>query len=233
MGMAEVDTVKRLSCLAAIFISVLLFTGGNAWSASPRLSAESTANQLISRADKAFRLANYKQSAAILRQAITESGHKVSPVLWNKYRLAVLARAGDDYLSGVPKNRYRVPVAVFGRDYQKEGIRKYFLLDVRQPEEFVKSHIAGALNVPFRQVLRHLAWLPGAGSDKVILIICRSQHRANHVLVVLRELGYTNAYTLQGGYHAYRKWLQKNPLPGAGSTPSVPPKADDEEDFSC
>jgi rhodanese-related sulfurtransferase len=155
-------------------------------------------------------------------------------VLWHKYRLAVLAQAGDDYLSGVPKNRYRVPVAVFGRDYQKEGIRKYFLLDVRQPEEFVRSHIAGALNVPFRQVLRHLAWLPKAGSDKVILIICRSQHRANHVLVVLRELGYTNAYTLQGGYHAYRKWLQKNALPGAGSKPAVPPKADDEEeDFSC
>ncbi len=227
--------MKQLSCLLAMFLCVLLPVGGAAWPASPQSSVNSAAvDQVINRADKAFGQADYKQATAILRQAITESADKACPTLWRKYRRAVLAQAGDDYLRGVPRDRYRVPVAVFGRDYEKEGITKYFLLDVRQPGEFVKSHIAGALNIPFRQVLRHLDRLPRPGKNRILLIICRSQHRANHVLVVLRELGYTNAYTLQGGYHAYQKWLQKKSLPSAGSTLPKSPKADDEEeDFSC
>ncbi len=216
-----------------MFLSVLLLTCGEVWPASPQSSTGGAVDKEINQADKAFGLADYKRAAAILRQAITGSGAKSRPILWSKYKRAVLAQASDDYLSGVPKDRYRVSAAVFGRDYKKEGIAKYFLLDVRQPDEFIKSHIAGALNIPFRQVLHHLAWLPEAGKGRILLIICRSQHRANHVLVILRELGYTNAYTLQGGYHAYQQWLRKDALPAAGSAPPVPPKADEEEDFSC
>ncbi len=226
--------MKQLSCLLTMFLSVLLFTCGEVWPASPQSSAGGAIEKEINRADKAFGKADYKRSAAILRQAVTKYDAKAGPVFWRKYRRTVLAQAGNDYLSGVPKNRYRVPAAVFGRDYRKEGIVRYFLLDVRQPDEFIKSHIAGSLNIPFRQVLRHLDWLPSPGKDRVLLIICRSQHRANQVLVILRELGYTNAYTLQGGYHAYKKWLRKRALPGAGSTPAAPHNTDgEEEDFSC
>jgi len=225
--------VKNLSCLLVSYVGLFLLLTTPALAASPPLSGNQICSKPLRQAEESFKKGNYKSAAGILRKAIMKSGNEACDKLWSKYRRAVLAQAGDDYLTGVPKDRYRVPAAVFGRDYKKEGINKYFLLDVRQPEEFVKSHIAGALNIPFRQVLRHLDWLPKAGKDKVILIICRSQHRANHVLVVLRELGYSNAYTLQGGYHSYQKWLQKGALPGDGSAPLTPPKDEEEEDFSC
>jgi len=192
-----------------------------------------TSSQVLQQAGQLFRHADYKQAENVLRREIMKLGNNARSKIWNRYRQALLARAGDDYLSTVPKDRYRVPVAIFGSDYNKEGIAryflgiaKYFLLDVRQTAEFAKSHIAGSLNVPFRQVLRHLDWLPKPGTNKVLLIICRSQHRANHVLVILRELGYTNAYTLRGGYHAYQRWLKKRPK----SRGTV---SDAEEDFGC
>jgi rhodanese-related sulfurtransferase len=224
----------RLQMKRLLLCSVaILFLGGMTAQAAPMPDGGQICTKTMQRAEKSFKKADYKQAAGMLRQEIKKLGDKACDKLWSKYRRAVLAEAGDIYLQGVPKDRYRVPAAIFGSDYKKEGIRKYFLLDVRQPKEFVKSHIAGSLNVPFRQVLRHLAWLPRAGKDKVLLIICRSQHRANHVLVVLRELGYTNAYTLQGGYHAYRKWLEKGAKEGKGTAPATPPKDEEEEDFSC
>jgi rhodanese-related sulfurtransferase len=216
---------------SALCAAAILFLSVATVSAAPNNGAQCT--ETLKEATQLFNKGDYKKTAEVLQQEIMKLGANSCDKLWNKYQRAVLAQAGDVYLTGVPKDRYRVSAAVFGNDYKKEGIAKYFLLDVRQPEEFVKSHIAGSLNVPFRQALRHLEWLPKAGKDKVLLIICRSQHRANHVLVVLRELGYTNAFTLQGGYHAYQKWLQKGALPGKGEAPKTPPPDEEEEDFSC
>ncbi|MFW8600474.1 rhodanese-like domain-containing protein [Desulfobacterota bacterium M19] len=223
-----------LFCLIINFSLVSLCAARPLNSALPTSVSESKCARVLTRARQLYRKADYKQEAAVLRQAITKFGGRACDSLWRNYRQSLLAQAGDDYLTAVPRDRYRIPAAVFGGDYKKAGISKYFLLDVRQPEEFIKSHIAGSLNIPFRQVLRHLNWLPKPGRDKVLLIICRSQHRANYVLVVLRELGYSNAYTLQGGYRAYQKWLEKGEHAGPGSAPATPPKSDDEEeDFSC
>ena len=184
--------------------------------------------KIMSEADKSFAGNHFRRASILLKQALIKAPEYEE--LWIKYDRAVLAQAGNEYLTGVPKDRYRLSVNKFGTDYSKgPGLGNYFLLDVRDSDEFVKSHIAGSINVPFRTVLQNIDLLPKPDSGKILLIICRSQHRANHDLVVLRELGYTNAYTLQGGYHAYQIWLNKL-FPGQN-------KGDQgnevEEDFGC
>lgn len=195
--------MKLLSVLLTmLLLSAVFLNGGEAWPASPpSQGATSGITQTLQEADSAFSHSNFTLATEILRRLLTQAPS--SSELWMKYNRAVLAKAGNDYLQSVPKDRYRIESLCLMADLER-GSNDYFLLDVRQPEEFAQGHLAGAVNIPLRQVLDHLNQLPKPQSGKILLIICRSQHRANHVLVILRELGYTNAFTLRGGYTAYR-----------------------------
>ena len=58
-----------------------------------------------------------------------------------------------------------------------------FLLDVRQPDEYVEAHVPGALLVPLDEVPARAGELP---ADTEILVICRSgarSHRAAEYLI--------------------------------------------------
>jgi rhodanese-related sulfurtransferase len=194
------------------------------------LPAEAVA--MVTEADRSFTANRFARARELLQQAlITAPG---SEALWAKYDRAVVAEAGNEYITGMPAARYRIGVDTFGPEYEKgAGLGNYFLLDLRDPEEFVQGHIAGSINIPFRTVLRHGDLLPKPDSGKILLLICRSQHRANHVLVVLRELGYTNAFTLQEGYSAYRTWQKRVSPSGKGDQEKKEEQEPVEQDFGC
>ncbi|MCP5102326.1 MAG: rhodanese-like domain-containing protein, partial [bacterium] len=65
-----------------------------------------------------------------------------------------------------------------------------FLLDVRRPEDFRKSHIRGAVNIFWLELLQpeNLKKLP---RDQEIVLICYVGHTASQALVMLRLLGYS------------------------------------------
>jgi len=73
-------------------------------------------------------------------------------------------------------------------DLQKK-LDKYFILDVRKPDDFKKGHIKGAKNIFWMDVLKdnNLAKLP---LDETIVIVCYVGHTASQVLVALKLLGY-------------------------------------------
>ena len=68
---------------------------------------------------------------------------------------------------------------------------------VRRPEDFQKSHIKGAVNIFWLELLEpeNLKKLP---RDKEIIIVCYVGHSASQTLVMLRLLGY-NAFVLKYG----------------------------------
>lgn len=83
------------------------------------------------------------------------------------------------------------------------------ILDVRTPYEFTQDgHVKGAKLLPLQQ-------LSGLGSKAVqqipfekssdIYIICRSGNRSLHAAHILRNLGYTNAVSVQGGTSAWAR----------------------------
>jgi rhodanese-related sulfurtransferase len=142
---------------------------------------------------------------------------------WEVYRQASVAAAADDYLSHLPPSRYRIDTQHFIEN-QVNGM-DYFIIDVREPDEFAAGHIDGAVNIPLRELGHSLDRLP-EGKTMPVLVYCHTQKRATHALVVLRELGYSNVSNLIGGWAAYQEWKAANPVlptPGPTSTPEPEP----------
>ncbi len=70
-----------------------------------------------------------------------------------------------------------------------------FILDVRNPSEFVVESVPGAVNIPLPQLRARLAELP---KDREIQVTCRSAQRAHSATRILLQNGF-NAANLSGG----------------------------------
>ncbi|NOY99655.1 MAG: rhodanese-like domain-containing protein [Chloroflexi bacterium] len=181
---------------------------------------------LVEQAQQAYAGAAYASAMQFARQAAIANPE--DDTAWELYAQASVANAGDTYLQEIPDHRYRLPVDVFVRDRVNHA-KDWFVIDVREPDEFAAGHIAGAINIPYREILRHLDELPNSKAAP-ILLYCHSQKRAAHDLVILHELGYRKVYNLEGGYEAYEEWMTNNAIPTPGPTPTPGPN---EPDFGC
>ncbi len=87
---------------------------------------------------------------------------------------------------------------------KRSGDPGFVLLDVRTPKEFNEERIDGAVMVDylspsFRDEMAKL------DRRKTYLIYCRTGHRTNGALKVMRELGFLNVYEFAGGI---TKWKE-------------------------
>ncbi len=101
-----------------------------------------------------------------------------------------------------------------------------FLLDVREVAEVQKGYIAGAVNIPIRDLLKNLDKLPA--QNQKIVTYCSCGHRGALAMSTLRLLGYTDVFNLGGGSVAWTKsgLPLKSGLPeapAAGMAPAVNP----------
>lgn len=77
------------------------------------------------------------------------------------------------------------------------------VIDIRTAEDFARGHVAGAVNVPFKE-------LAGAGEkvqrfkDRPVLVCCQSGSTASAAARQLRGLGVSDARVLAGGINAWR-----------------------------
>ncbi|TYG86594.1 hypothetical protein ES288_A13G146000v1 [Gossypium darwinii] len=84
----------------------------------------------------------------------------------------------------------------------------YCYLDVRTPEEFSKSHIDHAFNVPYMfitqegtEFLKEVSLI--LKKDDHIIVGCNSGGRGVRACVDLIEAGYENVSNMEGGYSAW------------------------------
>jgi rhodanese-related sulfurtransferase len=87
---------------------------------------------------------------------------------------------------------------------KRSGDSGFVLLDVRTPKEFNEERIGGAVMVDylspsFRDEVAKL------DRGKMYLVYCRTGHRTNGALKVMRELGFPNVYEFTGGI---TKWKE-------------------------
>jgi rhodanese-related sulfurtransferase len=115
-----------------------------------------------------------------------------------------------DFLANLPDDWLQVPA-------QDVATSKPFILDVRGAEDYAKGFIAGAVDIPLRELTTSLRALPPM--DRDIVVVCDTGHRAAVGMGILQLLGYKKAKSLEGGMHA---WRQAN-LPVV--TGPVPPRA--------
>jgi|SRR5579871_3386608 len=74
-----------------------------------------------------------------------------------------------------------------------------FLLDVREPDEWVAGHAAAAAHIPLGQVPGRTAEVP---RDGTVVVICRVGGRSNQAAAYLRAQGF-DAVNLAGGMQAW------------------------------
>ena len=80
---------------------------------------------------------------------------------------------------------------------------KAVVVDVSEPEEFAKGHVAGARNVPFGQLEQKLE---GSVKNKAlpVILVCPSGARASRAVSVVKKLGYGQVQALSGGTGAWK-----------------------------
>lgn len=113
---------------------------------------------------------------------------------------ALTVREVGSFLTDLPSDFYGMQPAA--AKAQMDAIKPY-ILDVREPSEFKDGFIAGAVNIPIRELASKIASLP---KDKPIIVYCGIGHRGAMALVFLRGQGY-NAKSIQGGY---KSWVAAN-----------------------
>jgi len=76
------------------------------------------------------------------------------------------------------------------------------ILDVRTPEEFKQGAIKEAVNINFydKNFKDQLGQLD---KSKPVMLYCKSGGRSGKTLAILKEMGFSEAYDLIGGYTAW------------------------------
>ena len=127
-----------------------------------------------------------------------------------------------DFLTNLPAGFYTVTATDLSVEMTEAAP---FLLDVREAADLeTNGYIAGAVNIPVREVLANLDKLPA--QDAKIVIYCASGHRGAMVMAALRFLGWTDVRNLAGGTGAWAKagFTFETGLPAApvaGTAPEV------------
>jgi glyoxylase-like metal-dependent hydrolase (beta-lactamase superfamily II)/rhodanese-related sulfurtransferase len=75
------------------------------------------------------------------------------------------------------------------------------LIDVREPEEYARGHIAGAINIPQCDLATRLADVP---KDRPVMTICASGMRSLRSAQFLHQQGYHDVASVAGGTNAWR-----------------------------
>lgn len=85
------------------------------------------------------------------------------------------------------------------REQLQKSSRK-LLIDVREPHEFRKGHIAGAVNIPLSGLNSRIGELP---KDKELYLYCQSGMRSKRAAGLLLKKGYSQVSHLKGGFSAW------------------------------
>jgi rhodanese-related sulfurtransferase len=121
----------------------------------------------------------------------------------------LLAACAGEPTPAAPVTGVGKPVSVPGGEYTDVSVQELQALLENKDFVFVNVHIpfegdiAGTdLSIPYDEIDRHLAELPGEKDAKIVLY-CRSDRMSNIAAETLVGLGYTNVWNLDGGFQAW------------------------------
>lgn len=105
---------------------------------------------------------------------------------------------------------------IFPQQIPKDEWKKMFVIDARDPGQYAKGHIPGAVNIEWRQVLAKRNEIP---KDKPVLIYCNQGTLSAQAGFALRLAGYENVRILQGGMS---EWKAKGGFDAAAKATGAP-----------
>lgn len=81
------------------------------------------------------------------------------------------------------------------------------IVDVREPDEYARGHVAGALNIPPSELLGGAAKLDGVPKDTELVLYCLSGSRSNVARNILLSHGFKNVINGINQRHVESKYL--------------------------
>ncbi len=97
------------------------------------------------------------------------------------------------------------------REISPEGLktlatrhRSYMLIDVREDSEWAAGHAAGAVHIRLGLLERDIE-AKAPRKDARIVLYCQGGGRSALAADALQKMGYSNVYSLAGGFMAYQK----------------------------
>lgn len=103
-----------------------------------------------------------------------------------------------------PAESLEISVAAFDEKYKANPNLQ--ILDVRTPDEYNNFHIHGGVLLPVQDIMAQgeaiQSKIPFA-KDSEIYVICRSGNRSFTATRILRSMGYTKVYSVNGGHSAW------------------------------
>ncbi len=104
---------------------------------------------------------------------------------------------------------------IFAEQIPKDEWPKMVVIDARDPAQFAKGHIPGAVNMDWRQVLAKRNTIP---KNKPALIYCNTGSLSAQAGFALRVAGWENVRILQGGM---TEWQAKGGFDAAAKPTSA------------
>ena len=72
------------------------------------------------------------------------------------------------------------------------------LIDVRSNQEYREGHLRGAINIPDFEIAKRIQKeIPK--KNQLIVLYCQYGGRSRSAMAVMKNIGYTNVYSLYGG----------------------------------
>ena len=78
----------------------------------------------------------------------------------------------------------------------------FFLLDVREPDEFETARIAGSTLIPLGELADRISELP---QNKKIAVHCKSGRRSARAVEELQQAGFSDVWNIEGGILAWSR----------------------------
>lgn len=107
---------------------------------------------------------------------------------------------------------------IFAEQIPRSEYPKMMIIDARDPGQYAKEHIPGAVNIEWRQVLAKSAEIT---KNKAVLIYCNTGTLSAQAGFALRVSGWENVRILQGGF---TEWKSKGGLDANSNAAGASPK---------
>jgi rhodanese-related sulfurtransferase len=134
-------------------------------------------------------------AAIILTPIVLAAGQETSPDYMTK---------ADDFVKSLTDNGYfLMPMSdLINMTENETEMANWVVLDVRPEPRYALGHIAGAINVPFTDIIEKMETVP---SDKKLAVVCGIDTNSAIVVAMLRVFGDRDAWIVEGGTPGWLK----------------------------